>query len=238
MKQSLSKALLAFALAFAAPFQSAFSANVTINGGETWTGFMSVFQNAGGSKGVAAFESAWAISDVKSTISGSTVTLQPNFNTYANSLGGAAADRAFWTSSTDGGVTAGLLGNKWMEGSTFVQNGTYAGGSLTFEGLVNSFTLNRNYRATAFIKSFDASWGWIGMSTVDLTSTGAFSVTFNAGAGIVQYGFGVHGLNANPNDEASLGSVVVTGIPEPTTPALIGLGAAGLLLVRRIRRNA
>ena len=209
----------------------AFASNVkdvTLVGNETLTGFADVFNLTSGAKGAGAFSSGWGVADVKSTYSGGLLTLQPNFNTYANNINGSAADKAYWTDGAGGG-------NKWFEGSTFVQNGSYGGGALSFEFAVNSFTLDPNYSVTAFVKSFDAGWGWIGMNTVAVTGTGNQSVSFNAAAGIVQYGFTVSGVNANPTQESALGSVVVAGIPEPTTYGLFSLAAAGALLARRRR---
>jgi hypothetical protein len=206
---------------------------VTLLGGETLTGYADVFNLSGSARGASAFASEWGVADIKSTYSGGILTLQPNYNTYNNALSGDNAARAFWTSSTDGGVTAGPLGNKWFEGSTFVQNTSYNGGPLTFEFAVNSFTLNSNYSVSAWVKSFDSSWNWNGMNSVSITGAGNYSVTFNAIAGITQYGFTVAGINANPAQEASLGSVVVQGIPEPSTAGLLSLLAAGALLVRR-----
>jgi hypothetical protein len=215
--------------------------NVDLN--QTWIGYMAVFDNNGGpvgSKGGAVFASDWGFADLKSTINlgAGTLTLQPNYNTYANSLGGTDADRAFWTDSIDGGVTAGPNGNKWMEANGYIQNGSWGGGLLTFQGdILSSTMLSPNYTVSAFIKSFDANWGWVGWSQ-DFISNGAtdFSVTFDAPAGIVQYGFLVEGLNANPVNEVAYGSVVV--LPEPSTYALLALGATGFgaHLLRRRRR--
>jgi len=209
----------------------AFASNVkaaTLEGNEALLGHAAVFSLNSGAKGAAMFDSAWGIADVKSTYSGGLLTLQPNFNCYANNVNGTAGDQAYWTNGAGGG-------NKWFEGSTFVQNNGYGGGALTFEFAVNSFTLDPNYSVSAWVKSFTADWGWVGMNSVGITGTGNQSVSFNAADGIVQYGFTVAGVNANPAQESALGSVVIAGIPEPTACSLLSLAAAGALLARRRR---
>jgi hypothetical protein len=208
----------------------AFASNgkaVTLVGNETLTGFADVFELTSGAKGASAFSSPWGLAALKSTYSGGLLTLQPNFNTYADNVNGSAADKAYWTNGAGGG-------NKWFEGSTFVQNASFGGGGLTFEFAVNSYTIDSNYSVTAFVKSFDAGWGWNGMGTTAITGTGNYTVSFGAAtAGIVQYGFTVAGVNANPTQESALGSVGVVGIPEPTAFSLFSLAAAGALLARR-----
>ena len=213
----------------------AFATNVkavSLMGNETLKGFQDTFNLTGsGTKGGFVFNGVWGVADVKSTYSGGLLTLQPNFNAFD-------ANDSFWSNRVDNGdgtFTPGTVGNKWFEGSTFIENGSFGGGGLTFEFAVNSYTLDSNYSVSAFIKSFDSGWNWVGMGSTAITGTGNYSVSFGAPAGIVQYGFTVSGVNANPTQESALGSVVVQGIPEPTAYGLFSLAAAGALLARRRR---
>jgi len=52
---------------------------------------------------------------------------------------------------------------------------------------------------------------------------------------IFQYGFTVAGRNANPAD--TMGSVVVSAIPEPSVASLLGFGVLGLAATRFRRRR-
>ena len=178
--------------------------SVSFDTSATWYGYMNVFDLGGGYQ----FGSSWGLGDLKSTIDSScnTLTLQPNFNVY---------------DSTDAYYTDPVTfdGAKMMEANTYVESSTlFNGADLTFSGYVASNTLAAGYTAKYFIKALDPSTGYSdalgGSATLNLPASGNFTVSVTAAqltAGlIVQYGFQIYGLNANPADEAALGSVVVT----------------------------
>ena len=193
--------------------------SVSVNGADLWTGYANVFLTDGTT---FQFGSGWGLADMKSVVNAgaNTVTLYPNYNTYN------AAD-PYWSS--------GAVGNKIFEGNTFVENNTLAGQVLTFTGNVTSNTLNSAYTAVAFIKGLNPATGYSTdvFVSAPLVAGQPFSITTDAAipAGlVVQYGFTVKGLNANPAQEAALGNVVVAGnavtpqepltaAPTPTRPA-------------------
>ncbi|MEO0055341.1 MAG: hypothetical protein RLZZ50_1288 [Verrucomicrobiota bacterium] len=225
----------------------------TIARSEGWNGYMNVFFNNGGAAGGYIFGSGWGVSDLKTTVAvsntgtyiGDRLVLEPNFNTYTDSLAGTDGDRAFWTNSTDGGVTAGAAGNKFMEANTFVETASISTASTSFSGTIDSYTLNGSYTAIAFIKVLNPGNGYSldVFQTANLVSGASFNLSADLSAHqgkLLQQGFMVSGLNANPN--ASLGSVTVTTtaapIPEPSTySAFFGLAAAGVALGLRRRRS-
>jgi len=218
---------------------------------EGWVGYMNVFDNNAGSQGGYVFGSNWGLGDLKTTVAvsntgtyqGDQLVLEPNFNTYLNSLNGSDGDRAFWTNSTDGGVTAGAAGNKFMEANTFVETASISTASAAFSGTVNSNTLAGGYTAIAFIKVLNPSNGYSQdvFQTANLVSGSTFNVTADLTAHqgkLLQLGFMVSGLNANP--AGSYGSATVTvdaaAIPEPSSFALIGAGIALFAASTRRRR--
>ena len=179
--------------------------DVVFSANDNWVGFMNVF-NLDGSYN---FGSGWGVPDLKTVIDegANTMTLQPNFNTYADN-----PMDPFWVDQTTG------EGAKTMEASTFVEPGeTFNGNDLTFSGVVQENTLDGDYTAQYFIKALDPDNGFAdaleGSKTFDLPDSGAFSVSATgaelAPGLVIQYGFVIMGRNANPDNEAALGSVVI-----------------------------
>lgn len=212
-----------------------------------WVGYMNVFNNAAGSQGGFVFGNSWGLSDVKTTvitsnpgtIVGDQLRLQPNFNAYTDALTGTDANRAFWTDSTDLGVTAGPNGNKWMEANSFSETASIAVPSYTLQGTVDSNILDPTlYSAEAFIKVLNPSAGFATVlnDRISLPLSGPFTVTSDLSlyqGMTLQTGFTVNGLNANPVNEIAYGSVELTVVPEPSTIGLAMAGLAGLAGIAR-----
>ena len=241
MRRSLRISVLVAGLALAGIASSAVA--------DGWVGYMNVFNNAAGNQGSYVFGQSWGLSDVKTTvvtsnpgtIIGDQLRLQPNFNSYTNSLTQTDGDRAFWTDSTDGGVTPGPNGNKWMEANSFVETNPVAVTGYTLQGTVDFNDLDTGlYSAEAFIKVLDpnASFATVLNDRVALPASGPFLVTSDLSlyqGMILQTGFTVNGLNANPVNEIAYGAVELTVVPEPSTIGLAMAGLAGLAGIARSR---
>ena len=118
--------------------------------------------------------------------------LYPNFNTYD-------ANDPYWSN--------GEMGNKILKATTQVESTEmYNGADLTFTGSVAEHTLDDSYEAVYFIKCLDQQAGYSdmleGAYVLPLPESGEFSVSVSGDllpAGkLVQFGFSVIGLNANP----------------------------------------
>jgi hypothetical protein len=194
------------------------------------------------------FGSFWGIGDLKATAAGNTYTLQPNFNTYADNPG-----VAYWRNN--GG--AGPLGNKIFEGNLYNQSLVDPDTtSVEFNGTIDSFTIDPAYTVEAYIQVIQPTpFIFFTGATATVTATGAFSVSLDPTAfpgETLQLGFRVRGLNANPADEATLGSVVATVVqaqqvipppppgptPVPALPLWGLLGLVGLIGFLGLRRRA
>ena len=96
------------------------------------------------------------------------------------------------------------------------------------------------YSAEAFIKVLDpnASFATVLNDRVALPASGPFLVTSDLSlyqGMILQTGFTVNGLNANPVNEIAYGAVELTVVPEPSTIGLAMAGLAGLAGIARSR---
>lgn len=166
-----------------------------------YLGYANVFETIANG-GAFVFGSEWGVADLKSVVDAGagSVTIQPNFNAYN-------ASDPFWVDPTTG------LGNKVFEGNTFIENNTtLIGSELTFTGGVASNTLDPSYVAIAFIKVFNADFSVLKLETAPLVAGQDFSITYTnvePADTTIQYGYQVLGLNANPEDEAALGSIVI-----------------------------
>jgi hypothetical protein len=183
--------------------------NVDCSASDLWLSYASWF-DLPGDGGAYLDGSGWATADAKSTFDtgNNTVTLQPNFSTYDST-------DAYWTHQTT------FEGDKQMEISTYVEPGpSFNGVDLTFSGSAAANTIDSDYTVSFFIKALDPNNGYAdafnGSKTYPIPSSGTFSASATAGeltAGlIVQYGFTVTGPNANPANEAALGSVVIGSV--------------------------
>jgi hypothetical protein len=149
--------------------------------------------------------------------------LFPNTNQYHNAVTGTNADDiAFWTSSTNGGVTAGDDGDKWMEANCYwslpVLPGT-TNYTLTIDVTANTLsnrykqfveeTLVGDYRPRLFYKIYNTSdySAPFDEGYLTITTNGTYSITslndldtldlVNADWEF-QIGWQMQGLNANP----------------------------------------
>ena len=224
---------------FSAAIQTTVHAQVT--GASTplgWTGYVSVFEVSDGGQGTyAGWGSPWGVTDLKTTITGSynqNVVLKPNFNCYQNNPG-----NAYWRNN-DG---QGPGGNKYLDANTLYERPLARidiTKPLVFSGSINSYTLNNAYPVTVFIKVWNGvNWANPVTSTAQVLSptSNNFSITLpvltslpaDTSKWIVQAGFAVLGINANPADEATLGSVntTITSVPGGYTGPQISVKIAG-----------
>lgn len=176
--------------------------NVTVDGSDTWNGYVIAFNAADDSY---AFDFGYPIADIKTTVSATSVELQPNFLIWNNE-----ATNPAWF---DNPGTPPSNPNKKIEGLSFVEDNSLVGQAVNFSGSVGTIDIDPSYQVSAFIKILSAGFATLTDERVPLTATGDFTVSVSAaqtGAGaIVQYGFVVYGLIADPATEGTIGSVVV-----------------------------
>lgn len=175
---------------------------INTDAGASYIGFMNVFDHPDDGGGYI-FGDFWGIPDLQTIIDvgAGTITLHPNFNTYGDN-----PTDPFWVDQTT------LEGNKLMEANTFVEDNSLVGQELEFIGSCVSNTIDPEYQVVAFIKVFNVDFSVLKEENAALVPGETFSVSYTNVEGadaVVQYGFKVVGINANPADEAALGNVVV-----------------------------
>ncbi|WP_298778958.1 T9SS type A sorting domain-containing protein [uncultured Polaribacter sp.] len=178
------------------------SNDVSIDGSKTWKGYVNAFNTSDDSY---AFGFEYGVADLKTTIEASIITLQPNFAIWT-----AENTNASWFDNT-------TTPNKYIEASSFVENNALAGADLNFSGKIDAHTIDSGYTVVAFIKALDPNSGYATVVNENMTLTSgvtSFSVSATAeqlvSGYIIQYGFSVKGALGNPDNESSLGSVVLS----------------------------
>lgn len=203
---------------------------VSVNG-DISTGFMAVFNNAGGpigSQGSFVFDSPWGIADVKSTPGSTSIVLEPNYNTYGDPT--VATGDSFWRDNNG----AGPGGNKWMVASSYAAKpaANFPDGICNFTAQVSAYSFTSGYTVKAFVKGFDSNGSFISeVISPALAASSQINLVYDFAdvltnelveVASVQYGFEVQGLNANsafPQGSATVisnaATPIVYGIPNP-----------------------
>ncbi len=188
---------------------------VTVDPGETWLGYMNVFNinrppQGPPTPGSFVFGSPWGFADLTASFD-----LDNCLTLGVNSI---EDPNPFWYTPAGG---PGALGNKWMDASSYVEKSdspNFSGTNVTFSGTVKANTFTANHTARAFIRDFSPDYSTFQEVSVALTSD-TFSISMDtvAGAGRhVQYGFNVQGENVWITDSAPFGTVVVGDSSTPT----------------------
>jgi hypothetical protein len=215
--------------------------NIGLDPGASWVGYMNVFdlpQNTGNGNpypsnlGNYMFGSSWGTADLRATFAGTTLTMQ------ANTIGDPSS---YWYQPAGG---PGAIGNKIMDANMYVEKtGVWNGQTLNFSGTVlnNNLVgavnqLGNGWTAVAFIKDFAPDYSSSVSVTAPLTP-GIFNISLNAindPLRHVQYGFEVIGPDVWAGDPLTFNQIQV--VPEPSSMALLGLGAFGVVCAWRRRK--
>lgn len=198
---------------------------VQVDPAADWTGFMNWY-DLPADGGAFSGQGFWGAADLDSRFSGATLTLSPNTSTDRD----MGTDPRWW--KPDGSS------NKIMSANLFVIDDALVGQDIVFTGTVLSNTLAADYSSRAFVRAFSADFSAI-LASADVLLQGgqAFEVRLQSTLDHVhiEYGFDTIGPNARMGN--SLGSVVISAVPEPSAFAML---AAGLLCLglRRARRGS
>jgi len=192
--------------------------NVTVDPAAINLGYMNVFNlPAPWGDGAYQWGSAWGFVDLTAVYAGNDLTLGPNHIGDPNE---------YWYRCVDGAVPPncggpGAPGNKIMEANAYAEvTGPLAGQTLTFTGMVESYSLTAAHTVIAFIKDFASDFSSFNQSTVVLSSTGPFSIslaTVNDPSRHVQWGFQMVGPDVWITDVDQFGSITIGPYNEIST---------------------
>ncbi|MEH6538424.1 MAG: HYR domain-containing protein, partial [Psychroserpens sp.] len=158
---------------------------------DPWLGFVGIFENGNYTGGYGD-----VLANITSAFDGpNELRLQPNFQSQNAS-------------------------NLDIQGSTYIESDNTTDTPLRFSGSTLENTLTSAHNAFAFIRTFDSSGDFIEEINDPLEANSDFSVQYNVhpDAFRIQYGFTVQGPGADSNDEADLGSVLVSNMRVNTFP--------------------
>ena len=211
-------------------------------------GFSAVFENNGGSKGAFIYGEDRPSEFLQAITSDDlTFELLPNTQYYAycyDGVGDDVADAAYFTDSPDGGVTLGDDGNKWIESKLMRERYLVEGEtSASFQFSVGSFDLDSRYAVQAYVMVVDPNNNYATSASDFADVTGTMDATMlsidttGLEGQLLEVGFIMNGLNANP--ETDWGSAVVTMesltvVPEPAVMGLVCFCGVSFLAARRI----
>jgi hypothetical protein len=185
------------------------AATVTVDPLTLTNGYMNVFELPANG-GAYLWGSGWGFGDLTAVYSGSNLTLGPNTigdpNEYWYQCVGSAVP------PNCGGP--GAPGNKNMEANSYaeVNDGSLAGQTVTFNGVVLANSLTSAHTVVAFVKDYAPDFSSFNVSAVALTAPGPFTVslaTVNDPARHVQWGFQTVGPNVWVTDLAPFGTITI-----------------------------
>jgi len=178
--------------------------SVSIDEDAHWLGYMHRFENDNGTKGIYISGQQFNVANLVALISideSDEITLKPNISLYNS-------NDSYWSNGAGDG-------NKWMEANSYVEYaaGTYPGGAITFTAKIDSYALHNRYILKAFIKEFTPQYDNVNSEELIIEeSSSTFNITYTPtnDGNVIQYGFVLEGLNANPN--TNWGQVEVSSI--------------------------
>jgi hypothetical protein len=177
----------------------------------------------------------------------------PNVNPIVSTLGNTTGGGQLYISIgaglqvVNGGeltVTDFITGNWGNSGVTDI-----SGGSLTMTGLLNLGANGNDGKINisgGTVTANNLSINTLGGALMNLGASGTF-IAPSSNLGNINYWIannaikannGLAGWSVNVDTVSSAGNVVLTAVPEPSTYALIGLGAVALVIVARRKRTA